>query len=81
MGLDESLKSENDTQQQALNCLELAEVLNKVQCLPETMKQVIELRVLSDFSFKEIARQLGRSENWARVTFYRAKLILIKDLK
>jgi RNA polymerase sigma-70 factor (ECF subfamily) len=43
------------------------------------MKQVVELRILSDFSFKEIGQILGKSENWARVTFYRAKLILVKD--
>ena len=33
-----------------------------------------------DLSFAEIGRVLGKSENWARVTFYRAKEKLRKDV-
>ena len=31
------------------------------------------LRIKGEMSFKEIGDVLGKSENWARVTFYRAK--------
>lgn len=34
-----------------------------------------------DLSFANIADVLGRSENWARVTFYRAKEKLRKEMK
>ena len=37
------------------------------------------LRSLGNLSFREIGELLGRSENWARVTFYRAKEKLGKD--
>ncbi len=77
--LDESLEDGSDTEQQAMNRMELSDIWGKVQSLPEKMKQVVQLRILSDFSFKEIGQMLGKSENWARVTFYRAKLILAKD--
>ena len=77
--LDESLEAGSDTERQAMNRMELSDIWDKVQYLPEKMKQVMELRILSDFSFKEIGQMLGKSENWARVTFYRAKLILVKD--
>lgn len=77
--LDESLEDGSDTERQAMNRMELSDIWGKVQSLPEKMKQVVQLRILSDFSFKEIGQMLGKSENWARVTFYRAKLILVKD--
>jgi RNA polymerase sigma factor (sigma-70 family) len=77
--LDESLAAESDTERQVMNRMELSDLWSKVQSLPEKMKQVVELRMLSDLSFKEIGQILGMSENWARVTFYRAKLTLIKD--
>lgn len=77
--LEESLDAGSDTERQAISRVELSDIWDKVMSLPEKMKQVVELRILSDFSFKEIGKMLGKSENWARVTFYRAKLILIKD--
>lgn len=77
--LDESLEDGSDTERQAMNRMELSDIWGKVQSLPEKMKQVVQLRILSDFSFKEIGQMLGKSENWARVTFFRAKLILVKD--
>jgi len=36
------------------------------------------LRVMSDLSYREIGEIMGKSENWARVTFYRAKEVLLK---
>lgn len=77
--LDESLEAVSDTERHVMNRMELSDMWGKVQCLPEKMKQVVELRILSDFSFKEIGHMLKKSENWARVTFYRAKLILVKE--
>lgn len=77
--LDESLAAKCDTELQAMNRVEISDVWDKVQSLPDKMKQVVEFRILSDFTFKEIGQVLGKSENWARVTFYRAKIILIKE--
>lgn len=45
----------------------------QIQRLDAEMKDVVYLRIFGEFSFKEIARILGKSENWARVTFYRSK--------
>ena len=39
------------------------------------------LRVFGDLSFKEIADICGKSESWAKVTFYRAKNKLIEDME
>lgn len=46
--------------------------------LNEPYKEVFMLRVLGELRFKEIAGIYGKSEPWAKVTFYRAKNKLIE---
>ena len=48
----------------------LYENLNK---LDEITRQVIYLRITGELNFKEIGEILGKSEVWARVTYYRGK--------
>lgn len=45
----------------------------KIHQLDAPMKDVIYLRITGELSFKEIASVLSKTENWARVMFYRAK--------
>ena len=45
-----------------------------LHCLSEPYKEVFTLRVLGDLSFKEIAEIFEKQENWARVTYHRARL-------
>ncbi|MBP3603896.1 MAG: sigma-70 family RNA polymerase sigma factor [Lachnospiraceae bacterium] len=52
-----------------------------IHALPSPMRDVVMLKLTGELSFKEIGNVLGQSENWARVTFYRAKQILGKELK
>lgn len=44
-----------------------------LQMLDEVTKEVVHLRVNGELSFKEIATIFNKTENWARVTFYRGK--------
>ena len=39
------------------------------------------LRIFGTLSFREIGDILSRSENWARVTYYRGKERLRKDME
>lgn len=41
--------------------------------LSDKKREILYLRLLGDLSFKEIGSIFGETENWARVTFYRAK--------
>jgi len=45
----------------------------KMQNLDEKTREVMYLRITGELSFKEIAIVLNKTENWARVTFYRGK--------
>lgn len=49
--------------------------------LKEPYREVFMLRVFGELSFREIADICGKSESWAKVTFYRAKDKLIKDME
>ena len=41
--------------------------------LGKYMQVVFYLRTFGDLSFKEVGEVLGKTENWARITFYRGK--------
>ena len=49
--------------------------------MDEPYKEVFMLCVLGGLSLKEISRMFGKSESWARVTFYRAKQKLLEGMK
>ena len=48
-------------------------LLRQVHRLPERQREVVYLRAFGGLSFREIGDVMGKSENWARVTFYRSK--------
>ena len=49
--------------------------------LREPYREIFLLRALSELSFREIGEIFGRTENWARVTYYRAKTMLAERLE
>ena len=79
--LTEEIPARNDTEQQVLHKVELAEVLDVLEQMPVDVAQVVKLRTMSELSFKEIGVMLGKSENWARVTFFRAKKQLLQEVR
>lgn len=54
-------------------------LIRKIHDLPEPFREVVYLRVFGELSFREIGDVHGKTENWARVTFYRGKEKLRKD--
>ncbi len=79
--LTEDVAVKADTEQQVLYKVELAEVLDLLERMPEDVAQVVKLRTMSELSFKEIGAMLGKSENWARVTFFRVKKQLLQEVR
>ena len=49
--------------------------------LEEPYKEVFMLSVFGGFSLKDISTIFGKSESWARVTFYRAKQKLLERMR
>ncbi|UFT98338.1 RNA polymerase sigma factor [Radiobacillus kanasensis] len=49
--------------------------------LKDPYREVIILRSFQDLNFRDIGASMQKSENWARVTFYRAKKMLREILE
>lgn len=62
-----------------INKEEFDETTKRIENLDNLSKRVLYLRLNSDMSFKEIGDILGKTETWARVTFYRAKQKIKED--
>ena len=76
---DPQIPAPENTETQALRRIELAEVLEAFQALGPDMRQVVSLRAMDGLPYKEIGEIMGKSENWARVTYFRAKEILARE--
>jgi RNA polymerase sigma-70 factor (ECF subfamily) len=44
--------------------------------MEDPYKEVFELRIFGELSFREIGTIFGKTENWARVTYHRARIRL-----
>ena len=47
-----------------------------LHAMEEPFREVFELRVFGELSFREVGAVFGKTENWARVTYHRARLKL-----
>lgn len=78
--LDENIVSNSFCLEDQLSLKEeKMQLMKQVHSLDETAKEVFLLRITGAFSFKEIGEVFQRNDNWARVTFYRAKLKILKE--
>ena len=48
--------------------------------MEEPYKEVFQLRVFGELPFAKIAALFGKTENWARVTYHRARLMLTERM-
>ena len=80
---DEAVETamQEETENSVVGAESKLHIYRTIQSLPSPMRDVVMLRLTGELSFKEIGEVLSQSENWARVTFYRAKQILGKELK
>lgn len=61
--------------------MEKTELYQAIHALPEPMRELVHLRLTGEFSFAEIGSIFGKSENWARTTFYRAKQKIMEEME
>jgi len=55
---------------------ERALLAQALAALPESYREALVLREYQELSYAEVGQLLGRSENWARVTCFRARRML-----
>ena len=68
-----SIQSEDKIEEKVILNESKVELYKKIQKLDKQTREVIYLRITGELSFKEIGDILNKTENWARVTFYRGK--------
>ena len=71
--LEKSQSLENILEEDFLQKENRKELFKKMQKLDEQTRNVMYLRILGDFNYDEIADIMGKTSNWARVTFFRGK--------
>ena len=77
----EDLETDNNPFESVANKEQTLQIHKHLHLLKEPYREVFMLRVLGELSFKEIADVCGKSESWAKVTFYRAKNKLIEEME
>lgn len=78
--VDETEVATRSAEVEAIGNVSRVELLKKIHEMEDPYKEVIYLRVFGGLSFAEIGEILGKSENYARVTFYRGKEKLGKEV-
>ena len=58
--------------------LQIHQVLHKME---EPYKEVLQLRIFGELSFKEIGAVFEKSESWSRVTYHRGRLKIQERIK
>lgn len=56
-------------------------ILQRLHELEEPYKEVFTLHALGDVPLKRISQLFGKSDSWARVTYYRAKAMITAKLE
>lgn len=71
--LNEEIQAHETTEDIICKNEEKLKLFKDIQKLDEQSKEIIYLRMIGNLSFIEIGEILGKTPNWARVTYYRAK--------
>lgn len=59
---------------------EYLKVIKALHGVKEPKREVLYLRLIGNLSFKEIGEVTGKTETWARVTYYRGKEEVLKEV-
>ncbi len=78
--LDEAVNAaqEESPEHRILDRMQAMEIHRILHRLDEPYKEIFTLRVFAELKFSEIGSLFGKTENWARVTFFRAKARIIE---
>ncbi|MDY6874016.1 MAG: sigma-70 family RNA polymerase sigma factor [Chloroflexota bacterium] len=70
-----------DLEQNLVNQKKAMSIHSHLHNLPEPYKEVFMLRVFGELSYRQIGNLFSKTENWACVTFYRAKNKILTQLE
>ena len=76
--MEDVISNENRLEEKVIQKEDVMNIFRQVHVLDEVSKEVFFLRIMGELSFREIGTIFEKNENWARVTFYRAKQKVVK---
>ncbi len=79
--LDDTIPANENIENKCLDNIEKVEIFRLMHNLDDITREVMYLRLAGELQFSEIAAILGKTENWARVTYYRGKQKIMKGMK
>jgi len=79
LSIDDDIPEITDTQKMNVQW-EQKEILQLIHDMNEAVREVMYLRLISNLSFAEIGEIIGKTENWTRVTFFRGKQKIVKEM-
>lgn len=71
---DGELPSEDSVEQEVEDETVTLQIHQILHLMEEPYKEVFQLRIFGELSFRKIGQIFGKTESWARVTYHRAKI-------
>ncbi len=76
--IKDTIPSQENIERRYVQNAEKIEMFRLMHHLDDLTREVMYLRLAGELKFAEIADIMGRTESWARVTYYRGKQTLMK---
>ena len=80
VGYEITAGSESNPEEQRLRKQTAMKIHRILHDLKEPYKEVFQLRTFGDLSFAEIGELFSKSKSWARVTYYRSRMMIKEEL-
>lgn len=77
----ESIPSDENVEQTVFRRDTVSEIMSILRQMEEPYRSVFLLHADEGLSFRSISAAFGKSESWARVTYYRAKMKIKEKMK
>ena len=78
---EEVLRSEDNLEERIMDQSQAIHIHRLVHSLDDPYREVFTLRVFAELKFDDIGAVFGKTGNWARVSFYRAKEKILSMMK
>lgn len=77
---EEQATGKNDMLKDVIDQEDGKQIRKILHDLQEPYKEVFMLRTMGEVSYKDIGQLFSKSESWARVTYYRAKKLIVEKM-
>lgn len=78
--LDENMEAPNEIQNMLCQKETAIHIHKILHTIGEPYREVFSLKIFGELSYKDISALFGKSENWSRVVFFRAKSKILQKL-